>query len=119
MNKSIALAGFVGMACLSFSLHVSAADTGHRYEADAILNGDYHAAEQNLRAHLNQSPTDAFAMLNLAAIYDRSGRSDEARDLYQRIMELRNNPYAKLANRRVEPVKSIARTALDGMDRRP
>jgi thioredoxin-like negative regulator of GroEL len=119
VKKTISLAAFVGAICCVFSINVVAVDNSHRYGADAILNGDYHAAEQKLRAHLNESPTDAFAMLNLAAIYDRSGRSDEARDLYQRIMELRNNPYAKLANRRVEPVKSIARTALDGMDRRP
>ncbi|MCB1746757.1 MAG: tetratricopeptide repeat protein [Gammaproteobacteria bacterium] len=98
---------------------VLATDANRGYQADTILDGDYAAAEARLRDHLAAHPDDSFALLNLAAICDRSGRSGEAREIYQRVMALRDNPYAKLADRRVEPVKTIAGNALEALDKRP
>ena len=115
-QKAKALLGGVFTAALSFG---ALADSVNRnYQALDIMNGDYQVAETKLNTRIEADPNDAFALLNLAAIYDRTGRSHEARDLYRRVMQMRDNPYAKLANRRVVPVKSIASNALESLDQR-
>ena len=97
----------------------ASAETSAGYEADAILDGNYRQAEIRLQGILQTSPDDAFALLNLAAIYDRSGRTEEARGLYERVMALRDNPYAQVADRKVKPVKTVASNALKSLNARP
>jgi hypothetical protein len=47
--------------------------------------------------------------LNLAVVYRTTGRLDEARAMYDRILSQRDNPYAQVADGKVKPVKSIAK----------
>jgi len=116
MNRQSQLA-FCVVISLALCAAVHAGPDG-TYQAGDILSGDFAAAEAKLNTRLAASPNDSFAMLNLAAIYDRSGRTDEARALYERVMSLRDNPYAKVANNKVVPVKKVASNALEVLNNR-
>lgn len=85
------------------------------YEVDAISNGDFTTAERRLTAILDKNPNDPYALLNLAFVYQKSGQADKARDLYQRILEQRQNPLAELPQGRKQPVKTIAQRGINAL----
>lgn len=53
-----------------------------------IQRGDYAAAERKLLAEARVFPNKPEVLLNLAAIYTKTGRPTEARALYNRVMAL-------------------------------
>jgi tetratricopeptide (TPR) repeat protein len=82
------------------------------YQAEAIASGKLVEAEQGLLAILEKDPNDPYALLNLAFVYQKSGDTVKSQQVYQRILELKNNPYAELASGKPEPVKTIARRGI-------
>ena len=57
-----------------------------RYAADVIANGDYGAAEAQLRQ--NAAERDVPALVNLAEVYRATSRAAEAQALYREILAL-------------------------------
>ena len=53
--------------------------------ARQIAAGDYAGAERAITTQRRLFPRDADLMLNLATVYRRTGRTDEARRLYQAV----------------------------------
>src|SRR3954471_11238851 len=60
----------------------AAGDLGYQ----AIKNHDWTAAEQQLKAGLQQDPGNLSRQLNLAWVYAQTGRKDEAAALYREIL---------------------------------
>jgi Flp pilus assembly protein TadD len=52
----------------------------------AIASGDYASAERQLLAEQRIYPTRPEVMLNLAAVYSKTGRVAEARAMYHRVL---------------------------------
>ncbi len=86
------------------------------YQADAITSGKFADAEQGLLSILDKDPNDPYALLNLAYVYQKAGDAAKAQQVYQRILELKSNPYAELTSGKQEPVKNIARRGIAVLD---
>ena len=56
----------------------------------AIASGDYSAAEQTLRSELRIYPGRPELLLNLAAVYMKTGREAEARAIYMKVLSQRD-----------------------------
>lgn len=56
------------------------------YGFNAIARGDLNAAEARLIAQRAEEPNEPSVLLNLAYIYGRTGRADEATALYNQIL---------------------------------
>ena len=82
------------------------------YQVQLIAEGKLAEAEQGLLVMLEKDPRDPYALLNLAYVYQKSGDAEKARQVYQRILEQRQNPYAELKSGKPEAVKSIARRGI-------
>lgn len=67
-----------------------AQERGVRVAHDAIQNGDFATAEQTLLAEQRIYPDNAEVMLNLAAVYARTGRAQQAAPLYLRVLAQRD-----------------------------
>lgn len=106
---------FMGLAGFSTA---SLAEDNSAYKADAIESGNLTEAEQGLQAVLAKDPNDPYALLNLAYVYQKSGDVAKAQQVYQRILELKDNPYAELTSGKQEAVKSIARRGIAQMESR-
>lgn len=106
INTFIFFISLCGFATAAYS------EQGNTYQADAISAGKLAEAEQGLLAVLEKDPNDPYALLNLAYVYQKSGDAAKAQQVYQRILKLKENPYAELATGKPEPVKSIARRGI-------
>jgi len=58
------------------------------YAADAVLKAKYGEAIAHLADRVAQDPADESAMINLAIAYRHTGRVEESRRLYQRVLRL-------------------------------
>lgn len=85
--------------------------------AQAIDQGDFTKAEAQLRADLAANPQDPHLMLNLAYVLSKTGREAEARTLYQQVMRSDTSEMAVLQNGRASRVQSVARVALEKMNK--
>jgi Tfp pilus assembly protein PilF len=56
----------------------------------AIMQGDFSNAERMLTAQRRIHPDRPELMINLAAVYGRAGRTDEARSLYEAVLDRPN-----------------------------
>ena len=65
----------------------SAAVASDRTGYTAIKQGDFSTAEKTLVAERRIFPARPELMLNLAAVYRNTGRQQEARELYQAVLE--------------------------------
>jgi hypothetical protein len=65
----------------------SAAFASDRTGYTAITHGDFSTAEKNLVAERRIFPARPELMLNLAAVYRNTGRQQEARELYQAVLQ--------------------------------
>ena len=83
------------------------------YQADTIKEGNLTLAERELRSLIAENPHDPYALLNLAYIYQQSGRNYQARVLYERVLDLRSNPLAELPSGKPARVKRIAQRGID------
>jgi Tfp pilus assembly protein PilF len=85
-----------------------------RQAAIAMNRNDIPRAEQLLKAHLHERPTDVPAMRMLAEVAMRLGRNEDARHLLERALELAPGfmparyQLAMLLHRRNEPAEALA-----------
>ena len=92
----------------------SADDPRLRQAAIAMNRNDIPRAEQLLKAHLHEKPTDVPAIRMLAEVAMRIGRDEDARNLLERALELAPDfvsarfQYAVLLNRLNEHRKALA-----------
>lgn len=98
------------------AIQVGVPQAADSYAMDAIMAGDYAAAEAELRDPARYASDDPFRLINLALVLQRTGREAEAALLYNRILALQGNPTASLASGSGKPVKEIARTALASLE---
>lgn len=79
-------------AALAVSLLVSACASGDQKLAnkgfEAIENGQLVDAEKILTEALDSNPDNPYALLNLGAVYQRTGRFDQAREMFERVIAL-------------------------------
>ncbi|MEI9850851.1 MAG: tetratricopeptide repeat protein [Sphingomonas sp.] len=59
---------------------------GDAAASTAIARGDFTRAERDLLAELRIHPDRPELLLNLAAVYSRTGRQAEARGLYEKVL---------------------------------
>jgi len=62
-----------------------------------IEKGQLAAAETSLTEAVQANPNNAYALLNLGTVYQRTGRFDEAREMFEKVVAL--NPTEKPAKR--------------------
>ena len=107
MIKTLVL-GFLVAAPLTIA---SAATRVDNYAASAIQSAQYQAAASTLESRVALVPTDESAIINLAHVYARTSRTNEAAALYRRVLVLNNVQLAATDGR---PLWShdIARAAL-------
>lgn len=91
---------------------ISVSQEAGTYQVEAIASDNLAQAESELLTILDNDPNDPYALLNLAYVYQKSGDQARARDIYNRILTLKADPYAELASGRTERVKSIARRGM-------
>ena len=84
----IALASIVLAAPLALVPAAHAQVRADPYAQVAIQSGDYQLAEHKLLAEQRIYPAKPEVLLNLAAVYSKTGRHAEARELYHRVLTL-------------------------------
>lgn len=80
-----------------------------------IVQGDYSAAEAKLLDALRASPERPELLLNLAAVYAKTGRTNEARSLYTRVLSS-DNVLMDLSAQRTAGSHAIAQRGLSRLD---
>ena len=78
-------------------------DWGKRF----AQKGDLRTAEKYFKAAVQENPTDADAKVNLAELYERQGRNQEALDLYTQAVE--NDIHNILSKNRAKKLKEFAK----------
>ncbi len=85
---------------------------GEDYATSELGSGDWSKAEAALLGS-DVAPEDAvFAKINLAFVYSSTGRADLAMNIYNEILEGKDNPYALTVSGQPRRVKTIAKVAL-------
>jgi|GEM_PF-691198 len=85
---------------------------GEDYATSELGSGDWSKAEAALLGS-DVAPEDAvFAKINLAFVYSSTGRTDLAMNIYNEILEGKDNPYALTVSGQPRRVKTIAKVAL-------
>jgi len=81
-----AICALPGIATAGVPYQESSAGGYDRYAADAIVRGDYAAAEDRLVRRLDANGQDVSAMLNLATVMAATQRSVRASLLYEQVL---------------------------------
>lgn len=110
ISRVVLFSGLCGFALTGFAEQ-------DNYQVQLIAEGRLAEAEQGLLAMLDKDPRDPYALLNLAYVYQKSGDAEKARQIYQRVLDHRPNPYAELESGKPEEVKSIARRGLAQLEK--
>ena len=111
----VALASIVLAAPLALSPAAQAQVRADPYAKVAIQNGDYATAERKLLAERKIFPAKPEVLLNLAAVYSKTGRHSEARAIYDRVLAL--DPVAMdVADGQVAPSHLVANRGLRLLD---
>lgn len=109
----------IAAAALGFTLILTgqtiAQESADSVAYDAILAQDWAAAEAQLTAALKANPKDPFGLLNLAYVMRATGREDEAKKIYERVMAMDVNPLAELGEGKARRVKTIAKKSIAAM----
>ena len=87
---------------------------------EAIAQGNWSAAETELRASLAQSPNDPMKLLNLAYVLQKSGRGDEAAGIYGQVLTLDRDPLVAVgpqSNPRPMRAKLLAKKGMASLDK--
>jgi Tfp pilus assembly protein PilF len=69
-----------------FSTAAAAQTQEQRYGFDAIQRADLTAAEARLNAALIEQPNEPSVLLNLAHVYWKTGRTEQAEALYRKVL---------------------------------
>lgn len=80
-----------------------------------IVQGDYAAAEAKLLAELRANPERPELLINLAAVYAKTGRTSEARGLYTRVLSS-DDVLMDLSAQRTAGSHAIAQRGLRRLD---
>lgn len=59
-----------------------------------LLKGNYERAEANFEVALSINPHNPYALLNMGVLYQNTGRLKNARELYQRLIDLNTDVVA-------------------------
>lgn len=109
------IASIVLVAPLALTPAAQANGAEGPYAHVTIQRGDYAAAERKLLAEARVFPNKPEVLLNLAAIYAKTGRPSEARALYNRVLALQ--PVAMdVADGQVAPSHLIAGRGMRQLD---
>jgi len=111
----VALASIVLAAPLALIPAAHAQVRADPYAKVAIQAGDYATAERKLLAEQRIFPAKPEVLLNLAAVYSKTGRHSEARAVYDRVLAL--DPVAMdVADGQVAPSHLVAHRGLRLLD---
>lgn len=77
----------------------------------AMSNGDYSTAEHLLNQALKMNDKNPYALLNLGVVYQETQRYEEARELYQSVIDLNPSLTAAVTNVEGHAGKSLAEIA--------
>jgi len=78
--------GFVLLAAAPLIAALPAQAQDSAVASTQIMQGDYSQAESKLLTELRIHPGRPELLLNLAAVYSKTGRADEARALYTKVL---------------------------------
>ena len=84
---------------------------------DHILNQQWSDAETVLLQALESDANDPYALLNLGVVYQQTGRDDQARDMYNRVIESDTTLRASRSNLTDERDRLLTELAQDNLDR--
>jgi tetratricopeptide (TPR) repeat protein len=101
-RRDDAIANYEAALQLSPRHYVALYQVGRLYWS---VRGDVAAAERALLAAIEVRPTDKRAILRLAAIYARTGRNEQAAEMYRRVLSL--DPKDKAARVALKRLESI------------
>ena len=113
----------VGAALMLGSIGPATADAMTQSEGlayGAIQNGDWSAAEAELRAGLVQTPDDPKKLLNLAFVLQKVGKADEAAAVYEQVLQLDRDPllaYGTEINTRPMRAKLLAKKGMAALEK--
>ena len=66
---------------------------------DELSNGNYKKAEEYLQKALEANPDNPYAILNMGVVYQNTGRKEQARERYERVLSLEEREKNKTAHR--------------------
>ncbi|MCW3838036.1 tetratricopeptide repeat protein [Sphingomonas canadensis] len=111
----IALLGLALAAPLALGALPAQAQSNEGTGSAAIARGDLAAAERELTAELRIHPGRPELLLNLAAVYSRTGREAQARSLYLRVLS-QDDVLMDLSADRTAGSHAIAQTGLQRLE---
>ena len=85
----------------------------------AIENGHYADAERMLTEAVQQNPENPYALLNLGTVYQRTGRFDQARDLFEKVIAMNAQQNPTKRSKFVEDWKNLKQIAEDNLKTLP
>jgi len=111
------------VAALAVSLLLSACASTDQRLADkgfeAIENGQLADAERVLTEALDSNPDNPYALLNLGAVYQRTGRFDQAREMFERVVALDPQEVPARRSKFVQASKTLREIAEDNLKTLP
>lgn len=124
-GMSIVSIATTNLACLEqdcVGTHVDPPTVDQRLASEgffALQKGDNSEAEKKLTEALAINPNNPYAILNMGVIYERSGRKEEAKVMYQKVIDMNAKIIPmyvgdeKLAGK---SLKQIAKSNIDGLN---
>ncbi|WP_448664904.1 tetratricopeptide repeat protein [Sphingomonas sp. CJ20] len=107
--------GFLILAALPLVVGAVPALAQERTASDQIATGAYSDAERALGAELRIHPNRPELLLNLAAVYAKTGRTAQARALYSQVLS-QDSVLMDLPADRVAPSHAVAQTGLKRLE---
>ena len=111
------------VAALAVSLLLSACASGAQTLAnkgfEAIENGQLVDAERVLTEALDSNPDNPYALLNLGAVYQRTGRFDQAQEMFERVIALDPQEVPARRSKFVQASKTLREIAEDNLKTLP
>jgi general secretion pathway protein D len=111
-----AIAAAIGGCAVTPSTETKLVQNGFEH----ILNQQWSEAETVLLQALESNADDPYALLNLGVVYQQTGRNEEAREMYNRVIESDTTLRAGRSNLiavRGRPLTELAQENLDRMSR--
>lgn len=110
------IAAALGGCAVTPSNETKLVNNGFEY----ILNQQWSEAETVLLQALESNADDPFALLNLGVVYQQTGRNEEAREMYNRVIDSKTTLRAgrsNIAEERDRPLTELAQDNLARMSR--
>lgn len=82
----------VGCVTLSGDMRLSNKGFGE------IKKGNFQEAEKYLQEALSINPNNPYAILNMGTVYNNTGRKDQAREMFNKVISLSGKEKAKKSN---------------------